>query len=118
VQLYLLLIYLFSISLNQFTDKTRISFRDALYRLARDTKQQLVVDDLDGDVSMQEPMPWAVHNESLRYMIYICCIILVLVWIDIEIVRITLGHRDFGKSYTLKLIEKIKTYHIIIKINI
>ncbi|PNX97647.1 hypothetical protein L195_g020880 [Trifolium pratense] len=52
--------------ISQFTDKTRISFRDALYRLARDTKQQLVVDDLDGDVSMQEPMPWAVHNESLR----------------------------------------------------
>ncbi|CAI8607447.1 unnamed protein product [Vicia faba] len=42
--------------ISQFNDKTRISFRDALYRLARDTKQQHTVDDLDGDISMQEAM--------------------------------------------------------------
>lgn len=52
--------------ISQFNDKTRIHFRDALYRLARDTKHQNVVEDLDGDVSMQEAMPWAVHNEALR----------------------------------------------------
>ncbi|CAL5196391.1 unnamed protein product [Lathyrus oleraceus] len=42
--------------ISQFNDKTRISFRDALYRLARDTKQQHAVDDLDGDISMQEAL--------------------------------------------------------------
>lgn len=52
--------------ISQFNDKTRIHFRDALYRLARDTKHQHVAEDLDGDVSMQEAMPWAVHNEALR----------------------------------------------------
>ncbi|XP_058744184.1 protein LNK3-like [Vicia villosa] len=42
--------------ISQFNDKTRISFRDALYRLARDTKQQHPADDLDGDISMQEAL--------------------------------------------------------------
>ncbi|XP_061366704.1 protein LNK3-like isoform X2 [Gastrolobium bilobum] len=51
----------------QFTEKTRICFRDALYRLARNTKQQHdVVEDLDGDLNMQQSMPQAVHNETLR----------------------------------------------------
>ncbi|KAJ1413472.1 hypothetical protein SESBI_19547 [Sesbania bispinosa] len=51
---------------SQFTEKTRLCFRDALYRLARNTKQHHVVEDLDGGLNMQPEMPWAVHNEILR----------------------------------------------------
>ncbi|XP_061366736.1 protein LNK3-like isoform X3 [Gastrolobium bilobum] len=51
----------------QFTEKTRICFRDALYRLARNTKlRHHVVEDLDGDLNMQQSMLQAVHNETLR----------------------------------------------------
>ncbi|KAE9620852.1 hypothetical protein Lalb_Chr01g0007431 [Lupinus albus] len=50
----------------QFTGKTRICFRDALYRLARDTKQQNLVENLDGDLNIQESMPHEVLNETMR----------------------------------------------------
>ncbi|CAL0328803.1 unnamed protein product [Lupinus luteus] len=50
----------------QFTGKTRICFRDALYRLARDTKQQHLVENLDGGLNMQEPMPHEVLTDTMR----------------------------------------------------
>ncbi|XP_020240023.1 protein LNK3 isoform X1 [Cajanus cajan] len=45
----------FEMIIAQFTEKTRIGFRDAMYRLARNTKQH-VVEDLDG----------ALNNETMR----------------------------------------------------
>ncbi|OIV99069.1 hypothetical protein TanjilG_32328 [Lupinus angustifolius] len=50
----------------QFTGKTRICFRDALYRLARDTKEQHLVENLDGGLNMQESMPHEVLNDTMR----------------------------------------------------
>ncbi|CAL0303644.1 unnamed protein product [Lupinus luteus] len=50
----------------QFNGKTRICFRDALYRLAKDTKQQHLVENLDGGLNMQESMPHEVLNETMR----------------------------------------------------
>ncbi|XP_027354266.1 protein LNK3-like isoform X2 [Abrus precatorius] len=48
----------------QFTEKTRICFRDALYRLARDTKHE--VEELDGSLNMHQAMPSAVYSETMR----------------------------------------------------
>ncbi|CAL0333638.1 unnamed protein product [Lupinus luteus] len=48
----------------QFTGKTRICFRDALYRLARDTKH--VVENLDGGLNMQTTVLGEVTNETMR----------------------------------------------------
>ncbi|XP_057453583.1 protein LNK3 [Lotus japonicus] len=53
--------------ISQFTEKTRIGFRDALYRLARSTKQQHVREDLDGDLNMQQAMARVVQNETRRF---------------------------------------------------
>ncbi|KAF7836222.1 protein LNK3-like isoform X1 [Senna tora] len=50
----------------QFTEKTRLCFRDALYRLARNTTQQHVVQDQDGDLNMQREMAQTDHNETVR----------------------------------------------------
>ncbi|KAL2326331.1 hypothetical protein Fmac_025389 [Flemingia macrophylla] len=49
----------------QFTEKTRISFRDAMYRLARNTKQH-VVEDLDGAPDTHQAVPESVYNETMR----------------------------------------------------
>ncbi|XP_061343237.1 protein LNK3-like [Gastrolobium bilobum] len=54
--------------IGQFTERTRISFRDALYRLARNTGQQhvLQVQDQDGDHNMQRAMLHPDHSETVR----------------------------------------------------
>ncbi|KAG5106552.1 hypothetical protein JHK82_043522 [Glycine max] len=55
----------FEMLIAQFTEKTRISFRDALYRLARNTKQH-VIEDLDGGLNMHQEMPDSVYHETMR----------------------------------------------------
>ncbi|KAE9592788.1 hypothetical protein Lalb_Chr19g0132921 [Lupinus albus] len=52
------------IAIAQFTGKTRICFRDALYRLARDTKH--AVENLDGGLNMQTVVLGEVTNETMR----------------------------------------------------
>ncbi|KAI4332944.1 hypothetical protein L6164_017810 [Bauhinia variegata] len=49
----------------QFTEKTRIRFRDALYRLARSTNQQHVLYQ-HGDLNMEKAMPHMDNNETVR----------------------------------------------------
>ncbi|CAJ1978009.1 unnamed protein product [Sphenostylis stenocarpa] len=55
----------FEMLIAQFTEKTRICFRDALFRLARNTKQHVVAD-LDGSFNMHQEMPDSVYNETMR----------------------------------------------------
>ncbi|WVZ02896.1 hypothetical protein V8G54_023702 [Vigna mungo] len=55
----------FEMLVAQFTEKTRICFRDALFRLAKNTKQH-AVEDLDGDLNMHQEMPHSVYNETMR----------------------------------------------------
>ncbi|KAJ7982385.1 protein LNK3-like isoform X1 [Quillaja saponaria] len=50
----------------QFTEKTRISFRDALYRLAGNSKEQQIVENQEGCFTTQKTMPWTDHNETMR----------------------------------------------------
>ncbi|XP_054814141.1 protein LNK3-like isoform X2 [Prosopis cineraria] len=50
----------------QFSDKTRICFRDALYRLAGNTKQQHVVQDMDENLDMQRTTPQTDHSAMMR----------------------------------------------------
>ncbi|QCD85672.1 hypothetical protein DEO72_LG3g192 [Vigna unguiculata] len=54
----------FEMLIAQLTEKTRICFRDALFRLAKNTKH--VVEDLDGDLNMHQEMPHSVYNETMR----------------------------------------------------
>ncbi|XP_027909392.1 protein LNK3-like isoform X2 [Vigna unguiculata] len=54
----------FEMLIAQLTEKTRICFRDALFRLAKNTKH--VVEDLDGDLNMHQEMPHSVCNETMR----------------------------------------------------
>ncbi|KAK7314124.1 hypothetical protein VNO77_39335 [Canavalia gladiata] len=49
----------------QFTEKTRVCFRDALYRLARNTKRH-VLEDLDKDVNLHQAKPGTVYSETMR----------------------------------------------------
>ncbi|KAI4323579.1 hypothetical protein L6164_023175 [Bauhinia variegata] len=51
--------------ITQMTEKTRICFRDALYRLARNTNQQHVMDQ-QGDLNMEKAMPEMDNNETVR----------------------------------------------------
>ncbi|TKY49739.1 hypothetical protein E2542_SST27182 [Spatholobus suberectus] len=53
-------------TIGQFTERARICFRDALYRLARNTEQQHVIVDQDEDLNIQKAMPHADHNETVR----------------------------------------------------
>ncbi|RDX75100.1 Protein LNK3, partial [Mucuna pruriens] len=55
----------FEMLIAKFTEKTRICIRDALYRLARNTKQH-VVENQDGDLDMHQAMPDTVYNETMR----------------------------------------------------
>ncbi|TKY68362.1 hypothetical protein E2542_SST04604 [Spatholobus suberectus] len=55
----------FEMIISQFPENTRICFRDALYRLARNTKQH-VVEDLDGGLNMHQAVPDSVYNETMR----------------------------------------------------
>ncbi|KAJ7949393.1 protein LNK3-like isoform X1 [Quillaja saponaria] len=50
----------------QFTEETRICFRDALYRLARNSKQQQIAEHQDGCCATQEAIPWTDHSETTR----------------------------------------------------
>ncbi|KAK7322607.1 hypothetical protein VNO77_25995 [Canavalia gladiata] len=52
--------------IGQFTERTRICFRDALYRLARSTEQQHVMLDQDGEINMQKAMTDMDHNKIMR----------------------------------------------------
>ncbi|XP_027341963.1 protein LNK3-like isoform X2 [Abrus precatorius] len=52
--------------IGQFTERNRICFRDALYRLARNTEQQDVALDQHGDLNMPKAMPHMDHNEIVR----------------------------------------------------
>ncbi|KAK4253175.1 hypothetical protein QN277_010774 [Acacia crassicarpa] len=54
-------------AISLFSDKTRICFRDALYRLARNTQQQHVVQDQNVDPSTQRTAPQTDHSETTRY---------------------------------------------------
>ncbi|CAJ1958805.1 unnamed protein product [Sphenostylis stenocarpa] len=49
--------------IGQFTEKTRLCFRDALYRLARNTEQLNEMLDQNQDFSLQKTMPRTDHNE-------------------------------------------------------
>ncbi|RDY03741.1 Protein LNK3, partial [Mucuna pruriens] len=52
--------------IGQFTEGTRICFRDALYRLARNTEQQHAMVDQDEDLNIQKPIPHTDHDETMR----------------------------------------------------
>ncbi|KAK7405551.1 hypothetical protein VNO78_06966 [Psophocarpus tetragonolobus] len=54
----------FEMIISQLTEKTRICFRDALYRLARNTKH--VLEDLDGGLNMHQEIPRSIYNEAMR----------------------------------------------------
>lgn len=51
-------------AMTQLSEKTRICFRDALYRLAKNSQQQMVID--DQDLTPEEPPPLTDHDETLR----------------------------------------------------
>ncbi|PON98736.1 hypothetical protein TorRG33x02_053510 [Trema orientale] len=50
--------------MNQLTEKTRISFRDALYRLANNSKQHHMRQNKDGELSVENPSLWALDTET------------------------------------------------------
>ncbi|KAL2990208.1 hypothetical protein AAZX31_11G184200 [Glycine max] len=52
--------------IGQFTERTRICFRDALYRLARNTEEQPVMLDQNEDLNIQKAIPHTDHNETMR----------------------------------------------------
>ncbi|KAL2945828.1 hypothetical protein AAZX31_U026200 [Glycine max] len=52
--------------IGQFTKRTRICFRDALYRLARNTEEQHVMLDQNEDLNIQKAIPHTDHNETMR----------------------------------------------------
>ncbi|KAI9112829.1 hypothetical protein K1719_016146 [Acacia pycnantha] len=54
-------------AISQFSGKTRICFRDALYRLARNTQQQHVVQDHNVDLSTQRTAPQTDCSKATRY---------------------------------------------------
>ncbi|ESW05676.1 hypothetical protein PHAVU_011G200200 [Phaseolus vulgaris] len=55
----------FEMLIAQLSEKTRICFRDALFRLAKNTKQH-VEEDLDGDLNMHQERPHSVYNGTMR----------------------------------------------------
>lgn len=55
----------FEMLISQFPEKTRICFRDALHRLARNTRH--VAQDLDGDLNMHQTVADSDYNEITRY---------------------------------------------------
>ncbi|XP_028799019.1 protein LNK1-like isoform X2 [Neltuma alba] len=55
------------VAIAQFTDKTRICFRDALYRLAGNTKQQHAVQDQNVELNIERTTPQSDHREIRRY---------------------------------------------------
>ncbi|XP_072085510.1 LOW QUALITY PROTEIN: uncharacterized protein [Arachis hypogaea] len=52
--------------IGQFTEKTRICFRDALYRLARNNEHQHSVQDQEKDVDMKNVMLHMDQNQTMR----------------------------------------------------
>ncbi|XP_061997077.1 protein LNK3-like isoform X1 [Rosa rugosa] len=52
--------------MTQLTKKTRICFRDALYRLADNSKGNPVSQSQDGDLAVEELSSWAAHDETTR----------------------------------------------------
>lgn len=52
--------------MTQLTEKTRICFRDALYRLADNSKGNHVTQSQDRDLAIEEPSSWADHDETTR----------------------------------------------------
>ncbi|XP_050385608.1 protein LNK3 [Argentina anserina] len=52
--------------MTQLTEKTRICIRDALYRLADNSKGSHVTHDQDGDLANEKLSSWAVHDETAR----------------------------------------------------
>ncbi|KAG6628373.1 protein LNK3 [Carya illinoinensis] len=51
----------------QLTEKTRICFRDALYRLAKNSKQHDMATEREaGYVDMEKPPPWTPHDMTMR----------------------------------------------------
>ncbi|XP_024021115.1 uncharacterized protein LOC21406716 [Morus notabilis] len=51
---------------NQLTEKTRICFRDALYRLANNSKQHHMTQNQDGDLCVGIPPLWTPNHETTR----------------------------------------------------
>lgn len=54
--------------MTQLNEKTRICFRDALYRLANNSKGNLATQSQDGDQAseIEEPSSWAAQDETIR----------------------------------------------------
>ncbi|KAA8537349.1 hypothetical protein F0562_026964 [Nyssa sinensis] len=52
--------------MTQLTEKTRICFRDALYRLAENSKQHAENQSQNRDLILEEPPPSTVHDETFR----------------------------------------------------
>ena len=59
------------------TEKTRICFRDALYRLADNSKGNHVTQSQDRDLAIEEPSSWADHDETTRYIICVFFLIFI-----------------------------------------
>lgn len=55
----------------QLNEKTRICFRDALYRLANNSKGNLATQSQDGDQASEiaEPSSWTAQDETIRYIV-------------------------------------------------
>ncbi|KAL5570300.1 hypothetical protein UlMin_026875, partial [Ulmus minor] len=51
--------------MNQFTEKTRICFRDSLYRLANNSKQHDMTSDQDEDLCVEVPHSWTHNTETM-----------------------------------------------------
>ncbi|KAI5600510.1 hypothetical protein BDE02_01G029400 [Populus trichocarpa] len=60
----------------QLNDKTRICFRDALYRLASNSKQHPIEQDQNGDLSMETPGTG--EDEKMGYLHNICLMLIPL----------------------------------------
>lgn len=54
---------------HQLSEKTRIGFRDAFYRLAKNAEQYMENHSQNGDLVSD-----TVHDETLRYLFYVCLI--------------------------------------------
>uniref|UniRef100_A0A5B6YKC3 Protein LNK3 n=1 Tax=Davidia involucrata TaxID=16924 RepID=A0A5B6YKC3_DAVIN len=52
--------------MSQLTEKTRICFRDALYRLAENSKQHAANQSQNRDLVLEKPPPLTVHDETFR----------------------------------------------------
>ncbi|KAF8396273.1 hypothetical protein HHK36_017888 [Tetracentron sinense] len=55
------------IAVTQLTQKTRICFRDALYRLAKNSEQHMIIQSQSGQITLDEPALSTVHDQTLRF---------------------------------------------------